>query len=494
LTVRARLLVAVAFAVALLTVGLSLEMRLGPRALTPPGDAPAETGAWDCPHGGGEGWRAWIALANPGPSPVEIRLTTSSGGAPPSPTVETLDASVLRYIEVAAPLPGSATAVESFGAEIGAGMVIAAPEGGIAAEPCAREAATSWAIAEASTLRGEEARLILHNPFAGEAVLDISLVTGNGSLNPGRLQALLLQPGEARAVDLHHYALGEEALGATVSVTKGRVAVSAVTVSNGGVRASLGVAGPAPRWLLPGIGPRGELLVRAPAPREVAFHAELDGPEGGRRVVDLEAVPAGVVEAFPVSDAIGGIVAEVDGPRTMIVGRRMLPAPAPAPPQDKGGAGGKGGGNDGGKGKSGGKDGGNATAGAGKGGGPGGKGKAQEEEQAPETTDAASTSGTLHEASRWLVLPAVGPDGGEGTLLLQNPAPQPVEIRVRFIGTGGPVGEEQVVTVAAASTAQVGLPDGGPVAALVDAGGGVVAAQAATSTSAFAVAVGVPLS
>ncbi|MGH2685637.1 MAG: DUF5719 family protein, partial [Actinomycetota bacterium] len=446
--------------------------------------------AWDCPHGGGEGWRAWIALVNPGAAPVEVRLTTSSGGGPPQPSAETLDPSVLRYVEVPAPLPGSATAVESFGAEIAAGMVMAAPEGGIAAEPCTREAGTSWVISEASTLRGEEARLILHNPFAAEAVVDVTVVAGDRSLSPGRLQRLLLQPGEARAIDLHHYALGDDALGASVEASVGRVAVSTVTVSNGGVRAALGVRGAAPRWLLPGLGPRGDLVVRAPGSREVAFHAELDGPEGARRVVDLEAVPAGIVEAFPVSDAIGGIVAEVDGPRSMVAGRRMSPAaPAPPPPDEKGGSGGKGGRGQG-DGGGGAKDDGGATSGAAKGKG----GKEAQEEEAPQTTDVASTSGALAGAPRWLALPALGPDGGEGTLLIQNPGTTPVDVRVSFLGTGGPVGEEQVVTVLPTSTAQVGLPEGGPVAALVDAGrGAVVAAQAATSPSAFAVALGVPI-
>ncbi|MDQ4006243.1 MAG: DUF5719 family protein, partial [Actinomycetota bacterium] len=254
MTVRARLLVALVVAVALVAGGVILERRVGPRARPTEAGSPAVTGAWDCPHGGGEGWRAWVVLANPGPAPVQVRMTTSSGGAPPQPTEETLDPSLLRYVEVAAPLPGSATAVESFGAEIGAAMVTTSPEGGIAAEPCASEAGTRWVIPEASSLRGEEARLILHNPFAAEAVLDVTLTAGERSLSPGRLQRLLLQPGEARAVDLHHYALGEEALGVSVEVSIGRVGVSAMTVSNGGVRAVLGVPGPASRWLLPGLG------------------------------------------------------------------------------------------------------------------------------------------------------------------------------------------------------------------------------------------------
>ncbi|MDQ4005366.1 MAG: hypothetical protein M3135_03570, partial [Actinomycetota bacterium] len=213
-------------------------------------------------------------------------------------------------------------------------------------------------------------------------------------------------------------------------------------------------------------------------------------PEGARRVLDLEAVPAATIQSFPIADADGGIVAEVDGPRTMIVGRRMSPvAPTPPPSEDQGGGGGKG--SDAGDDR--GNKGGNATSNETKGKGAKG-GKGDEEEAAPESTDLASTPGALHQAPRWLALPALGPDGGAGTLLIQNPTTGPVDVRVAFIGTGGPVGEEQVVTVAGTSTLQVGLPEGGPVAAIVDAGeGSVVAAQAATDPSAFAVALGVPI-
>ena len=55
-------------------VGLGFG-RLGPATRDPvtPGQAPS--GAWYCPHGGGDGWHATVFLANPGTQDVTARLT-----------------------------------------------------------------------------------------------------------------------------------------------------------------------------------------------------------------------------------------------------------------------------------------------------------------------------------------------------------------------------------------------------------------------------------
>jgi hypothetical protein len=502
--VRGRLLVASGLAAALVAGGVVVDRSVGSRAT--PGVRPiaSVSGAWYCPHGGGEGWRVWVALANPSTEQVRIRVATSAGGAPAQPTTETLEPSTLRYLEIPAPLPGTSTAIESFGSEIGASMIATAPEGGVAAEPCASDAGVRWYVPEASTLRGEEARLVVANPFATEAVVDVTVTSGERFLRPGRLQGVVLDPGESKAFELHHFALGESALAATVEATLGRVAVAGVTISNGGVRMVLGVQQPAPTWLLPGFGGTSDLVVRAPGGLEVPFHAELNGVAGAVRVVDLEAVAAGSVEVFEARDADGGLIAQVDGERTMIAGRRISLA-APTPPEEPpggdeqgGGGGGQGGGGQGGGGDQGGggQGGGGDQGGRGRGQGGGGRGGDQqedEEEPVPPANDLAATSGVTAPAPRWLVLPALGPEGGEATLLLQNPGSQEVEASVSFLGTAGPLGE-QTVAVPGGSTVRVELPEGGPAAAVVDAGEArIVAAAAGTAAPALSVAVGVQL-
>ena len=47
----------------------------GVRATTAVAAGPP-TGAWFCPHGGGKGWQAWIAVANPGPATSTVRVTS----------------------------------------------------------------------------------------------------------------------------------------------------------------------------------------------------------------------------------------------------------------------------------------------------------------------------------------------------------------------------------------------------------------------------------
>ena len=470
MTVAVRLIVAAIVAVGLAGGGLALERGIGPRAHPGVERGPVASDAAYCPHGGGEGWRAWVVLANAAEDAIDVRLTTSSGGAPPSASEERMEPGTSRYVEVAAPLPGTATRVESFGAGVAAGMVVAAPEGGLAAEPCATDAGTLWMLPETSTRRGEDARLLVQNPFAAEAVIDVTLIAAERQLRPGRLQGLVLNPGESRAISLHNFALGLDALGVTVEVPLGRVAVAGVTVSRGGVRASLGVPAFGPARFLPGLGTVGDVVIRAPGGTEVPFHAELHGAEGGSRLIDLEAIPAGQVEAFPAPGADGGLVARVDGDRSMAAGRRMsLPPPEPPAQEER---------QRGGKGRKG-----------------GGRSEREEEEPPPPApSDVASTAGVSEPSGRWIALPAVGPEGGESTLLIQNPAAEEVEATITFLGPDGPVGEPLVVSVLPSSTLRVPLPEGPPPAAVVDAGDGrLVVAQAATSAQAFAVAVGLAL-
>lgn len=495
MSVRARLVVAAVCAGALVAGGASLE-RIGPRAVGTGSPQEPISGAWSCPHGGGEGWRVWVTVANPGAEAVEVRMITSAGGAATPESATVIEHGTLRYFEIAAALPGSATVVEYLGGTVAAGSLAIAPEGGLSAEPCAGSPGAHWHIPEASTLRGETALLVVHNPFAAQAVVDVILTAGERQIRPGRLQGVVLGPLDARAFELNHFALGEEALGGEIVAPQGRVAAASVIVSPGGVRASLAVAAPATRWALPGAGAETDVVVRALTRLDAPVSGELQGENGATPAIDLETVVAGTAEAFSVKPAEGGFLVQADGPSPMVAGRRMaLEAPAPAPPEEekqKGGADRKGGG---------GKDrGGAAAGGGGKGRGDekrgGGKkdGGKKEEEPPPEepSADLAATAGAPAPSDRWLVLPAVGPGGGPSALLLQNVMDTEVEATVTLLGTTGSLGTPTTVTVPPRATVRVAIPGGTPAAALVE-GEGLVAAQAGLSPAAFAVVLGVPI-
>lgn len=486
MNVPLRLLISALSAVALVLGGVALE-RMGPNPVSAGGREEPISGAWSCPHGGGEGWKVWVTVTNPGPEPVEARITTSAGGAATPPSSSVIPPSTLQYFEIAAPIAGSATVVEYLGGTVGVGSVVVPPEGGLAAEPCVSSPGSAWSLPEASTLRGETANLVVHNPFAAQAVVDVILTAGEQQIRPGNLQGIVLGPLDARAFELNRFALGQRALTGTVIAVQGRVAVATVVVSTGGIRSALGVPEPATRWLLPGVGEETDIVVRALPENDAPVSAEIHGQEGPIPALDLEAVAAGTAEAFGVLTAQGGLVVRSDGPRPMVAGRRMVlepsMVPAPAKPEEPGNGNGNRAKGEGPKGKAG-----SDRKGGKKGGGSGGK--EEEPPPAPEA-DIAATAGVTATADRWLVPPAAGPEGQPSILLLQNPGETEVTVSVTLLGTGGPLANTSQVTVPPRTTIRVPV-EGGPATALVE-GGGVVAAQATLAAGAFAVLLGVPI-
>ena len=111
------------------------------------------SGAWLCPHGGASGTSVSLYLGNPGTSTVQARVTRLGTEAPgPAESVEVPAGSTVR-VDSAAEDRGASTYVEFFGGWLGAGWV-ASTEDGIAAEPCAADAARHWYLPDGSTQLG----------------------------------------------------------------------------------------------------------------------------------------------------------------------------------------------------------------------------------------------------------------------------------------------------------------------------------------------------
>lgn len=468
MSVRVRLGVAVLTAGVVAAGGMVMERRLEPRVPPPPAGGADFSGAWFCPHGGGEGWRAWVTVANPSARPTEIRLTTWVGRTPRE-AAEILPPGAHRTVEVPAGQPAAATAVEFVGAPAAAGMVVTRPAelgGGVAAEPCAEQAGTRWYVPEASTLRGETSLVVLHNPFAVDAVADVGLIAGNRLVRPGRLKGIVLNPGQARAIDLGRFALGEESLAAAISVPLGRVVAGGVTSSAGGLRATLAVPEPSRRWIIPGGGDgSGILLVTAPGEEAAPIHARAYAAEAESALVDLETVPAGTVLALDEGARDAGVVVEADGPAPILAARRLAAAvPPPEPPSARR---------------------------EGQGGGRQGDRRKEEEPPPPPPPDLAASAGVPVPGTAWLVLPPVPPGSGGAVILVENPGFRAADVEVTPLGTDGP-GEPLAVTVPPRSTVRVDLPQ--PAAADVRAStGSVVAAGAALGAATYAVAAGIRL-
>jgi hypothetical protein len=473
---RGRLILAIALGLLVVAGGVALERELEPQTSSAPVAASAPiSGARYCPHGGGEGWRVWVVIANPGDEATEVRVAARLGSAPPVVTPAVIEPRTHRYFEVPASQMAAATTVEFLGAPVAAGTVAVRPDGGLAADPCAGNPDVRWQVPEASTLRGEEFYLVVHNPFAGESVVDVSILTPKQLLRPGRLQGIVLASGEVKALPLHAFALGEQALAATVSAPLGRVVVAGVGVSRGGIRSVLGVHDAARRWLLPGGGdPAGGTVLVAAPEGQAPFRVSAAGGSGQQPLLELESVPNGTAKAFDIAAPDAAVEVEGQGQIPFIAGRRLLaqaPAPPPPPPQSQGSRG--------------------RQPARGQGGGPPPR---KEPPAPPPPGDLASTRGLSRAQSRLVALPPVGPEGGPAILVLHNPSVQERTATVTFLGTAAPPPPPTDVAVPPGTLIALPLPAGPPAAALVETDvGGLVAAQVSTEPSAYAVSAAVPM-
>jgi len=449
-----RLRIAVALGLSVLVAGGMVALDLLVEPVSPAGlpaprgqsSALRETsGAWFCPHSGGKGWRAWIAVANPSESPATLRVTTvgASGGRVEIPAEVGPETAI--YLEVPADGPPAASTVEYFGAPVGAGMIVALPKsGGLAADPCASDASRQWVVPGGTTLRGERARLVIMNPFAIEATVDVSLAAPRRVVRPGALRGLVLPPRGSTSVDLNRYALGEEALAATVQATLGRVVAGGMGISTDGVRSAIGVPAPARAWVLPGAADDGvtDLQVMVPGPREAPLRVRAQHAEGQAPLVEEASVPGGFAEKFELEAERAGVVVESAGAPPLVASRRTVSS---------------------------------------------------------DSEDGALTAGASPQPARWLVLPASGPGGEGARLLLVNPGGRTALARVTLLSDAGPLDAPSIgsVTLGAGRILVVDLSSLAglrPVAALVEVNDGtLVPAQESISTDGYAVSVGIPI-
>jgi hypothetical protein len=441
---RDRILAAILAAASIALAGSLLELSLGPRRYQQSAAGEDVTGAWFCPHGGGEGWRAWIVLANPSPKHAEILVTTYSRGALPTATRTNLLAGRERFIEVPAARMASASVVEFFGASTSAGIVVERAGGeGIAAEPCSSRTGRRWYVAEGTSERGQQAMLVILNPYAVDAIFDVVLAGMDRVVRAGALQGVLLPARQATAVNLNRFALGEPTLAAAVLVSSGRVAVSGFGLGESGFRSVRATAAAARTWFLPGAADDAPSALAVLAPDgEVPLEVRVQGAENQVDALTDAAVGAGRAMTFEVLALQSGLAVEAEGPGAFVAGRRLSVS----------------------------------TAG-----------------------DQAATAGAPRGAVAWVAPPALGPGGGQSLLVLQNSGAEAAAGDISFLTLQGRTEAPQLATfsVEGGRTQVLDLSSvsgGQPVTALVKGDSpGLLVAQASLSPAGYAVAMGTPI-
>lgn len=453
--VRRRLLAA-ALALALVMVGgVALDRGIGARAAPggPVAGPAGSTGAAFCPHGGGDGWTAWVDVANPGRRAVRIRLSTFGPRGVLARSGFVLPAMAEALREVPATDPGASTEVEYFGGWVAASAVVRSDGSppSVAAERCAGGPSGRWFLPDTGTGTGQTSYLVLMNPFPQDAAFDVVLQTDRRlPIRPAPLTPYVLPAGTSAALKVNDFVVqgpDEALVTAQVRIRIGRVVAGSLGLSSAGVRAETGVAAPSTRWLLPGAGSAGTstLQLQDAASRGADLSVIAQGSSGQSVVSAAGGTTIGpaMVRQEELEAGTGPVGIEVRSTnREPIVAARRLTG---------------------------------------------------------QHGDVASVGGVSGTARRWLVLPTAPPTGSSRFLILMNPQQDPAALGVRLLGERGeiPAGSLAAITVPGGRQAVYELPAAaGSAAVLVTATSGtVVAAEASLSGAGggYAATAGIPI-
>jgi hypothetical protein len=449
---RGQLLSALVVLAVVVGGGLYLQDRVGTEAFAagPAGSAPS--GAWLCPHGGGQDWQTTLEVANPGEADVRIRVTRMSEARPTDARSYVVPAGTTLPIAAPSTSRGSASFVEYFGGWVAAGWVThgGGGEGGVAAEPCLPSASATWFLPDGSAVEHEDDYLVVMNPFATEAVFTIALFTNERVISTGDWTNVVLKPFRSDAFRLNPKALGDETVSARISVKVGRVGAASLGISDlGGIRASVGLAGSADlEQILPGGFDQGrsELIVENAGAQRPGVDGRMLGPEGAQAIGAL-------AEQNPNQESARTIPVTTDGPSSFDV---VAARPAAFARRTFG-----------------------------------------------RESDQGATSGATAASTAWVVLPAVAGDPSHAGLVLANPGDVDATVTLAALGETG-VETPTPVTVNIPPGATVAAPKAFVEAAASDAivavarSGTFVPASASYSLgregyATYAVSTGVPI-
>jgi hypothetical protein len=344
-----RRLVVVLVIVALVAVSGWQLTQIGVRASAAVAAGPP-TGAWFCPHGGGEGWQAWIVVANPGTARSTVRVTSFDSTGSSSGSTFTVDGSHQVFHPIPAKSMDASTEVEFFGGWVAVTAVVQSKAGSIAAERCVSTPQPTWLVPDASTGQDESSYVVVMNPFDVNAEFDVVFRTEDRSIRPGPLSPDVLRPGRSVAIRVNNFALAgprERTVTAEVRPIMGRVVAGGVGIQGDALRAEAGEPRAGRRLFVPATGYAGigRVYVTNVGSAEAVPSVLQLGPSGARSVSGSVAGPippgraatyeqSGFDDASTVVSAKGGALLgaslrlESDGNDQATVGAVTLSAPA----------------------------------------------------------------------------------------------------------------------------------------------------------------------
>jgi hypothetical protein len=304
--------------------------------------------AWFCPGGiPGDGGPAGetVYVTNLSARDASVKVTALSRSRAPVGRQVGVAARSTVAVPVAdiSAAPDAALVLEPFADGLVVEQALGAPgRDDLAMGPCATESSPTWYFAAGSTASGSEQWLSLLNPYATDAVVDITLVTDEGRRQPDALRGLPVLARSRVSVRVNDHADRRQWVAVVVESRDGARVVAQQTVVHNdvggriGVSSTLGAPAPATRFTF-ATGARREgsartLFVLNPGPVPVPVDVQLAAagttpmtitvPAGSLEVLNMNAlVPVGTTYSVVVQSAAdfdragassreGGIVVE----------------------------------------------------------------------------------------------------------------------------------------------------------------------------------------
>jgi hypothetical protein len=190
--------------------------------------------AWFCP-GAPTGFGPAderLTLSNTGDQPTDVAITVHpDGGGAPVGKVVTVPAATVQTLPRAQFGEAGPLVAEAFGGDIAVETSIETSNA-LAVTPCTTRAADHWYFAAGETPRGVAQWLVLNDPFAADAKVDILLRTNEGLRQPEALQGVDVARRSRAIIPIHDYAVRQALVGVEVRVRIGHVVAAQTIVYN----------------------------------------------------------------------------------------------------------------------------------------------------------------------------------------------------------------------------------------------------------------------
>lgn len=175
-----------------------------------------------------------------------------------------------------------------------AASVLISGASSFSAEACSASPSPEIFLPGGSTVAGESFSMQFINPFAGEAIVSLRVVSEAGVESNERFDSIVVPPRSSRSVDFNELLPGRERLAVAVTTELGRVSAIGQQEIEG--ESSVWNAVPASDdWFLPI--PAGEpartLIIGTPSAIEVDYQVDFYGPEGLEEALVTGVLPGG---------------------------------------------------------------------------------------------------------------------------------------------------------------------------------------------------------